>query len=553
MNNINELISGGKLLAKGSFGCVYKPALKCKGSSKRLDGYVSKLMNTQDAYSEINEQKEIDKIDPEYNYHLRTGKECVPDKPDLKTDDLLRGCHLQGEDLHVYHNDPDLQYYYLNVHIEDGGMGLSDYLLTKNEFYDVKKCELMMFDFTRLIYGLDQFHKNKWGHFDLKTDNIVYNKDKNRFNFIDFGFSAKQDEFYNKNEVWGLNYWVNPMERILLNINRRDVLTYYNELFKIAESDIMLKDINAHMKDPIKGALIYNYINSAEKLFTNLYKHTFREEFSNIYTDISHNAHGPYGLNENVNPGHIMLFDYVEETRRLLKSGLTPHEIMLDAQIKIISKIDTFSMSLTMIEMLKTFLDNIYKKNVLIPVSYETKHTTDFRNKINSISPVFGSFYELLLKMNIPTYTNRITTAEALQYYTTHIYDVIIKTHSLQPLSFIVHTKIFSSQHNKTQRKSATLIKRSGVKTAKSAKPQLIKMCDPSKIKNPLTGRCIDKKGALTKTLKNKELISKSYSSIKKTKRLVNVKICKEHKVLNPVSRRCVNKSGAVAKKHNLK
>ena len=51
---------GGKAIASGSYGCVFRPALKCKGSSEagRHSG-VSKLMYTTDANDEMDEMKPI--------------------------------------------------------------------------------------------------------------------------------------------------------------------------------------------------------------------------------------------------------------------------------------------------------------------------------------------------------------------------------------------------------------------------------------------------------------------------------------------------------------
>ena len=36
---------GGKVLASGGFGCVFSPALKCEGETKRHTGQISKLMS----------------------------------------------------------------------------------------------------------------------------------------------------------------------------------------------------------------------------------------------------------------------------------------------------------------------------------------------------------------------------------------------------------------------------------------------------------------------------------------------------------------------------
>ena len=60
-NNINNK-EGGKVLASGGFGCVFTPALKCEGTTRREKNKVSKLMIEKYAiqeYEEINKYKKI--------------------------------------------------------------------------------------------------------------------------------------------------------------------------------------------------------------------------------------------------------------------------------------------------------------------------------------------------------------------------------------------------------------------------------------------------------------------------------------------------------------
>ena len=45
---------GGKVIGSGCFGCVFKPALKCKDSNQRTDG-ISKMLLNKDAKDEWDE------------------------------------------------------------------------------------------------------------------------------------------------------------------------------------------------------------------------------------------------------------------------------------------------------------------------------------------------------------------------------------------------------------------------------------------------------------------------------------------------------------------
>ena len=50
---------GGKVIASGGYGCVFSPALKCKGSSKRENNKITKLMTERHATDEYNEINSI--------------------------------------------------------------------------------------------------------------------------------------------------------------------------------------------------------------------------------------------------------------------------------------------------------------------------------------------------------------------------------------------------------------------------------------------------------------------------------------------------------------
>ena len=66
----------------------------------------------------------------------------------------------------------------------------------------------------------------------------------------------------------------------------------------------------------------------------------------------------------------------------------------------------------------------------------------------------------------------------------------------------------------------------------------MTKPCTPSQIRNPSTGRCVSKTGAIGKKLLD----------IKKPK-TPKKKLCDPEKIRNPATGRCVSKTGALGKK----
>ena len=76
------MTKGGKAIASGGYGCVFKPALKCK-SQERYNG-ISKLLKTKAAKDEFKEAETImpiiKKIPNFNNFILLPENMCKPDE-----------------------------------------------------------------------------------------------------------------------------------------------------------------------------------------------------------------------------------------------------------------------------------------------------------------------------------------------------------------------------------------------------------------------------------------------------------------------------------------
>lgn len=572
--NIKTPHNGGKLLAKGSFGCVYKPALKCKGANERLDGYVSKLMLKKEALKEIEEQKNIDKLDPNYFFHLRIGKECVPEKPNITIDGRLMGCVLHGEKLNEIQKTDQLQKKYLIVHIEDGGIGLDKYMKEKNKMTNIKHCEMMLYDFTRLMYGLNEFSKKKMGHFDLKTGNIAYKEEENRFNFIDFGFTGTYGDFMNKHKNWGRTYWAHPIERMFAHYTERKVRdAFYYHIVQMAKTNKLVDELNNYQHPD------FDYV---KRLFKR-YMVGYRNTFDATYVE-PNNTYGAYGLNDKMLPSDTFVYDYIEIVREILKENKSIDEIINHFSKTIIEKLNTFSMSLVMIELIHTMMINQNNPKFKVVINYGAKNNYENeknRNKITKVSPILAKFYDLMLKMNTPSFSKRISTKDAYDYYLNEIYTPLKQKYNLPDLEFINsplnstmtesleldRSKLISdlqsngNDNNINTTNSTRKTKNSGKNKntplkLKTKKRKLNIIRRDEKILNPLTGRYIKKYGQLARTLKKRQLIPKTSSNSNNLKtRKIPKKICLDGKILNPLTNRCIKKNGATYKKikHKLK
>ena len=82
--------NGGEAIASGGFGCIFKPAIKCKNKNYRFDG-ISKMSIKEYGTQEMDEIKKIktklDKIKNYKKYFILDIKLCYPDK--LTKEDLI--------------------------------------------------------------------------------------------------------------------------------------------------------------------------------------------------------------------------------------------------------------------------------------------------------------------------------------------------------------------------------------------------------------------------------------------------------------------------------
>ena len=87
-----------------------------------------------------------------------------------------------------------------------------------------RNVENFWLDISRIIYGLKIFNDRGVVHHDVKQQNIVYNEDTGRANFIDFGLMTTKNKIKTEaaNSVYGFGilHWSFPPEMDLLNVNK---------------------------------------------------------------------------------------------------------------------------------------------------------------------------------------------------------------------------------------------------------------------------------------------------------------------------------------------
>jgi serine/threonine protein kinase len=204
-----------KVIGKGSYGCVHKPSLKCKTRKVNYKNKISKYMLKKHAKTEMNEYNIIEKADPQKYTYLGKPTQCIPDDNSNNVN-AIANCNL-GNNINNFSI----------LVMNDGGENLEDFSIRfgKNPVTNENKnkIELFWIEAQRILYGLTLFLQKDIIHHDLKAQNIVYNEETNRINFIDFGFMRTKSKmmFDCKNSIskTAIKHWSFPPELYLMNDN----------------------------------------------------------------------------------------------------------------------------------------------------------------------------------------------------------------------------------------------------------------------------------------------------------------------------------------------
>lgn len=211
--------TGGKVIGSGGFGCVFRPALKCKGKQRTTKKMISKMMTTKHAnaeYNEIIKYQRILKTIPNYEKHFLLSDISICDPDMLTPSDLKRfnkKCHALEDDYSAETINFSIDGNLKILNIPDGGVDLKKYMTTIGyaELPDVSNKLLDL-----LVGGVIEMNKKHVLHADLKDSNIMM--DAKGATIIDWGLSTTYtlksipDKIMNRSMFYNL-----PFSGILFN------------------------------------------------------------------------------------------------------------------------------------------------------------------------------------------------------------------------------------------------------------------------------------------------------------------------------------------------
>jgi serine/threonine protein kinase len=198
-NYIVRMSKISQVIGEGTYGCVLKPSLECKDNKDiKYDDKVSKVLRTTDAKKELKEYKNINSADKNNEFYLGNPVSCDFNKKDVFSLRSIQKCKI-GTDVLT-----NLDKYSLIV-MKDGGINVENYVNKVKEWpitqENKKKCEIFLLESLRLFHGLLVFKQHDLLHHDLKPQNVVYDQDTNRLNFIDFGLMQSKKKVLKKSNA----------------------------------------------------------------------------------------------------------------------------------------------------------------------------------------------------------------------------------------------------------------------------------------------------------------------------------------------------------------
>ena len=516
------------VIGEGSFGCVHRPALKCKDRDKVDDNkIVSKALSKLDASNELREFELISSADKKNNYHLGKPDSCYPDNTNSNKFALSQ---CKGKS---FQKPQQLENYRLLL-LKYGGKDLEQYRkiiqeMTINNANRIKVEECWM-DMYNIICGIKVFHDKGVIHHDLKAQNIVYNPDNGKANFIDFGLMttvrAILIQSQESNYDLAIKHWSFPMELEMLNKNKyMEIIdntdSYFKGILKEFQTQhrYIFQCIFSGDKSPQVKAYFKDFLSMLKTLKKTDYNKVLLKSTKTIDS---------YGVGNGLLPLLYVSRKFLpEETfyslKTLLLNMVHPNPFQRKTPDEIVNEYENILKS-------SGFLEKYNLKFSNYKLVENTSGNTPLLNKIDKIS-------ETNLHMSQPEID-------------TFIKSIVIKCPDEQELN--PKTKRCNKKCKDGYSRNENFVCIKPTKERNSAKKSnSIKRCPAGKVLNPHTNRC-------NKTCKvgyhhnDKFVCVKTAPKSKNAKKSKSVKRCPAGKVLNPHTNRC-NKTCKVGYHHNEK
>jgi len=197
-------MSLSKLLSQGGFGCIYYPGIKCNGKSQDNKNVVSKLQkNDESTKNEINIGEIIMGIEDYTLYFLPVIGSCPINLSSIDKS-LLEECQIVNKDKDdIKKNEKNY------ILMEIPYVKNKSFYTILIDMYSSKKHIIvgLIENYSYLLDSINILLKKHIVHFDIKSENILYNQNTHLPLILDFGVSINMDTFnYKKINTYFYTY-----------------------------------------------------------------------------------------------------------------------------------------------------------------------------------------------------------------------------------------------------------------------------------------------------------------------------------------------------------
>ena len=470
-----------QVIGQGTYGCVHYPPLLCDGSKDRDLDQISKLMDTDEANSEMEEYVLISSVDRNKEFYLGQPTLCKVGKQPYNIK-AIKMCNMGDTVLKNYSD-------YSLMKMRNGGDSLKIFSQNMNKQVIDESNKTKITDFwiccQKLFLGLKAFQSGDIVHHDVKHQNIVYHSKRNEVKYIDFGLMTQKNNIFEKMKKEGfwlaMFHWSFPIELGYLNKK------IFNKFSKKADID-KLHHVGK-LIDEIK-----TYTQSSNNDTTNISNESLA--FITLLNEVhcKENAHYCTKTIEDV------MEDYLNTLKTLKKKN---YKQIVDKSYK---TVDSYGLGLSLM--------------------YVLNHVNKFME--NDFAKELG---DLFYNMYHPNIQIRYEIETALTKYEEILNKYILKDQNKEFLNNHVQTmsKSKKSVMNQIQSTSLEDISLSSRKMLDSLTVDPVRKCPDGKIFNPLTRRCVKK-------------CKDGYSRDSSFKCKKVLEECPHEKIRNPLTRRCVKK-----------
>ena len=271
-----------KLINSGTYGCVYRPEYTCKGQLGS-DKYITKIQKDErSVLQEFNISKKIRNISGYVRHFSPVLKYCkVKIKRDVIPD--IKKCDVFKNESEVSINSSD--YYSMKIRY----LGKEDLRKYMFSVMNVKIISNKIFKtYLHCLKSVQKLHSNGIVHFDLKYNNIMFDKRQHNPLFIDFGQSWTMDDLRSENELSNIffvfdeyDYWCidivicSYIFKVIGQENSKTVLVTEQELdyvFNVFVYGLEPKMDNGRTRIA-NDVFLYGMLNNPKKMYQ------FKDEF----------------------------------------------------------------------------------------------------------------------------------------------------------------------------------------------------------------------------------------------------------------------------------